>query len=126
MQITQCLHAAILVSDLERAEQFYGNVLGLSKVDRVLKFPGAWYQVGEFQIHLIVDDSIPSDLVNSEKLGRNRHLAFLVANLDAAKEKLMAHNYPLQMSASGRAALFTQDPDGNIIELGEWAVNHES
>ncbi|HEY9300821.1 MAG TPA: VOC family protein, partial [Phormidium sp.] len=57
MQITQCLHAAILVSDLERAEQFYGNVLGLSKVDRVLKFPGAWYQVGEFQIHLIVADS---------------------------------------------------------------------
>lgn len=119
MQITQCLHAAILVSDLERAEQFYGNVLGLSKVDRVLKFPGAWYQVGEFQIHLIVDDSIPSDLVNSEKLGRNRHLAFLVANLDAAKEQLVAHNYPIQMSASGRAALFTQDPDGNIIELGE-------
>ncbi|MEP0854992.1 VOC family protein [Trichocoleus sp. ST-U3] len=119
MQITQCLHAAILVSDLERAEQFYGNVLGLSKVDRVLKFPGAWYQVGEFQIHLIVADSIPSDLVNSEKLGQNRHLAFLVANLDTAKEKLMAHNYPLQMSASGRAALFTQDPDGNIIELGE-------
>ncbi|MFE1745936.1 VOC family protein [Coleofasciculus sp. H7-2] len=119
MQITQCLHAAILVSDLERAEQFYGNVLGLSKVDRVLKFPGAWYQVGEFQIHLIVADSIPSDLVNSEKLGRNRHLAFLVANLDAAKEHLVAHNYPVQMSASGRAALFTQDPDGNIIELGE-------
>ncbi|MBD2743174.1 VOC family protein [Coleofasciculus sp. FACHB-1120] len=119
MQITQCLHAAILVSDLERAEQFYGNVLGLSKVDRVLKFPGAWYQVGEFQIHLIVADSIPSDLVNSEKLGRNRHLAFLVSNLDAAKEQLVAHNYPIQMSASGRAALFTQDPDGNIIELGE-------
>ena len=64
MQITQCLHAAILVSDLERAEQFYGNVLGLSKMDRVLKFPGAWYQVGAFQIHLIVADSIPSDFVN--------------------------------------------------------------
>ena len=119
MQITQCLHAAILVSDLERAEQFYGNVLGLSKVDRVLKFPGAWYQVGAFQIHLIVADSIPLDFVNFEKLGRNRHLAFLVANLDAAKEELVAHNYPVQMSASGRAALFTQDPDGNIIELGE-------
>ncbi len=119
MQITQCLHSAILVSDLERAEQFYSNVLGLAKVDRALKFPGAWYQIGDFQIHLIVADSMPSDLVNPEKLGRNRHIAFSVDNLDAAKEQLLAHNYPIQMSASGRAALFTQDPDGNIIELGE-------
>lgn len=119
MEITQCLHAAILVSDLERAEHFYGNVLGLPKVERVLKFPGAWYQIGNFQIHLIVASKIPSGKVNSEKLGRNRHLAFSVANLDAAKEQLIAHGCSIQMSASGRAALFTQDPDGNIIELGE-------
>lgn len=119
MQISQCLHSAILVSDLERAEQFYGDVLGLAKVDRALKFPGAWYQVGDFQIHLIVADFVPSDLVNTEKLGRNRHIAFSVANLEAAKEQLLAHNCMIQMSASGRAAIFTLDPDGNIIELSE-------
>ncbi|MBD1908419.1 VOC family protein [Funiculus sociatus GB2-A5] len=118
MQIIQCLHAAILVSDLERAEHFYGKVLGLYKIDRTLKFPGAWYQVGEFQIHLIVAD-ISSDMVDSQKLGRNRHLAFSVANLDAAKEQIINNNCPVQMSASGRAALFTQDPDGNIIELSQ-------
>ncbi|MBD2181690.1 VOC family protein [Aerosakkonema funiforme] len=119
MQITQCLHAAILVSDLAKAEDFYGNILGLPKVDRNLKFPGAWYQIGNFQIHLIVADAIPSDLVNSEKLGRNRHLAFSVANLDEAKEQLLNRGCTIQMSASGRAALFTQDPDGNIIEMSE-------
>ncbi|MBD1919618.1 VOC family protein [Microcoleus sp. FACHB-831] len=119
MQITQCLHAAILVSDLDRAEHFYGAVIGLPKVERSLKFPGAWYQVGSFQIHLIVADSIPSDLVDAQKLGRNRHLAFSVDNLEAAKNQLLTHNFPIQMSASGRAALFTQDPDGNIIELNE-------
>lgn len=119
MQITQCLHSAILVSNLERAESFYGQVLGLEKVDRALKFPGAWYQIGDFQIHLIVANSVPSDLSNPEKLGRNRHIAFSVANLEAAKAELLAHKYPVQMSASGRTALFVQDPDGNIIELGE-------
>ncbi|MFB2921482.1 MULTISPECIES: VOC family protein [Aerosakkonema] len=119
MQITQCLHAAILVSDLAKAEDFYGNILGLPKVDRNLKFPGAWYQIGNFQIHLIVADSIPSDLVNSEKLGRNRHLAFSVANLDEAKAQLLNRGCTIQMSASGRAALFTEDPDGNIIEMSE-------
>lgn len=120
MQITQCLHAAVLVSDLEQAEHFYSNVLGLSKLERSLKYPGAWYQVGEFQIHLIVAPySAPTELQNHEKWGRNPHLALCVSDLDAAKNQLIAHNCLIQMSASGRAALFTQDPDGNIIELSQ-------
>ncbi|HEY9741127.1 MAG TPA: VOC family protein [Coleofasciculaceae cyanobacterium] len=119
MQITHCLHAAVLVSDLEKAEHFYGNILGLSKVDRSLKYPGAWYQVGEFQIHLIADSSIQPKLQNPEKWGRNPHVALSVADLEAAKTQLSAHGCEMQMSASGRAALFTQDPDGNIIELSQ-------
>ena len=119
MQITQALHAAIVVSNLEKSQHFYSTVLGLSKVDRTLKFPGIWYQVGNFQIHLILAAKIIPDAVDYDKLGRNRHLAFSVANLEAAKEQLIAHNCQIQMSASGRSALFTQDPDGNIIELSE-------
>ncbi len=119
MNITRCLHAALMVSDLERAEHFYGSVLGLEKVDRALRFPGAWYEVAGFQIHLMVANGELGGLDNPEKWGRNRHIAFAVANLDAAKERLLAHNCPIQVSASGRAALFTQDPDGNVIELGE-------
>ena len=119
MQITQCLHTAILVSDLERAEHFYGNAIGLSKVERSLKYPGAWYQIGEFQLHLIVARAVPSTQQNPEKWGRNPHIALAVTDLEAAKHQLFAHNYPIQMSASGRAALFTQDPDGNIIELSQ-------
>ena len=83
MQITQCLHAAILVSDLNRAEHFYGEILKLPKTERSRNFPGSWYQIG------------------------------------AAKEQLINYNCPIQASASGRRALFTQDPDGNIIELSE-------
>jgi glyoxylase I family protein len=119
MQITQSLHTAILVSDLERAEHFWGNILGLSKVDRQLKFPGAWYQIGNFQIHLIVDATIKPELQNAEKWGRNPHVAFSVTNLEAAKQKLLAHGCELQMSASGRAALFVCDRDGNVVELSE-------
>jgi glyoxylase I family protein len=119
MQILSFLHTAVLVSDLERAEQFYGEVLGLQKVDRVLKYPGAWYQIGDYQIHLIVDSTFQPSLHNAEKWGRNRHIAFAVADLDAVKEKLSALGYTMQLSASGRAALFTQDPDGNVIEIGQ-------
>lgn len=118
MQITHSLHTAILVTDLEQSEHFYGQVLGLAKIDRTLKYPGAWYQVGNYQIHLIVASDVPTDNPH-EKWGRNPHVAFSVADLDAAKQELLNQNYPIQASASGRAAIFVQDPDGNVIELSQ-------
>jgi glyoxylase I family protein len=117
IQITHYLHTAIRVSDLTKAEHFYGTVLGLPKVDRVLRFPGAWYQLGEIQIHLIADPNGVAEGLASEKWGRDRHLAFAVADLETTYATLAAQGYPLQRSASGRPALFTQDPDGNVIEL---------
>lgn len=117
MQLIRCLHTAILVSDLVQAEHFYGTVLGLEKVSRELKFPGAWYELDGYQIHLMVGE-VP-DLYNADKWGRNRHIAFAVADLDAAKAQLTAHQCPIQVSASRRTAIFTQDPDGNVIELSQ-------
>ena len=119
MHITNCLHAAVLVSDLERAEHFYSNILGLTKVERPLKYPGVWYQVGDFQIHLIVDPTASVQLQNPQKWGRNSHIAFSVADLEWIKKLLLEQGCDIQMSASGRAALFTRDPDGNIIELSQ-------
>lgn len=119
MQIARYLHAAVLVSDLEKAEHFYGTVLGLPKVDRSLKFSGVWYQLGDVQIHLIVDESISGKHQNPDLWGRDRHLAFAVTDLTAAQEHLLAHGCDIQMSSSGRAALFTRDPDGTVIELSQ-------
>ncbi len=119
MQITKCLHTAILVSDLDKAEEFYGQVLGLTKIERSLNYAGAWYQVGDYQIHLIVDAQVEVKLFNQEKWGRNAHFAFSVTDIEAAKERLQSKGYPLQLSSSGRAALFTQDLDGNIVELSQ-------
>ncbi len=119
MEIISYLHTAILVEDLSVAEFFYGQVLGLTRVDRPLGFPGAWYQIGAVQIHLIVADRPITDQIGTQKWGRNRHMAFGVTDLAAAQAKLSAHQCPVQMSASGRLALFTQDPDGNIIELSQ-------
>lgn len=132
MHITQCLHAAILVTDLQRAEDFYSNILGLSTSElrmpeahatQTFNFPGTWYQIDNFQLHLIVAPTVPPQIQNPEKWGRNPHISFAVDDLDAAKQRLIAHNYPIQISASGRSALFTKDPDNNIIELTQQSTN---
>lgn len=120
MKITRYLHTAILVSDLARSAEFYGNLLGLSQSERhKFKFPGIWYELGDYQIHLILTPNL--DRINpiDDKWGRNPHLALAVDDLAALKAKLAASGYPIQMSASGRAALFTRDPDGNMIEIGQ-------
>ncbi len=120
------LHTALWVSDLARAEHFYGTVLGIPKVERLpFDFPGAWYQVGSSQIHLIASAG-RSPLVaeermdqgyRAEKWGRNPHVALGVDDLEAVKIRLLQEGYEVQQSASGRAALFVRDPDGNVIEL---------
>ena len=117
MNILHPLHTALLVSDLNASKHFYSVVLGLSEVERPLSFPGVWYRIGDYQIHLIVDQSTPHGLHNSQKWGRNRHLAVAIADLGAAKAHINTHGWDMQDSASGRPAIFVQDPDGNVIEL---------
>lgn len=119
IMIVKPLHTAINVTNLERSEYFYGEILGLSKIERPMSFPGTWYQVGNYQIHLIVASQLPANEPKHEKWGRNPHIAFSVSDLDAVKQHLLHYNLPIQASASGRPAIFTKDPDGNVIELSQ-------
>lgn len=119
MKIIKSLHTAFLVSNLEKSEYFYSHILGLSKVDRVLKYPGIWYQIGDYQIHLILDTTWQQNLQNEEKWGRNPHIAFATDNFKSIEEHLINCGYIFQTSASGRAALFVKDPDGNVIEISQ-------
>ena len=117
IEFTSCLHVAIMVSNLARSIEFYSNILGLTKVDRDLNYPGIWYQIGDLQIHLIEDLDYQHRVIDLNKSTRNPHVALGVGDLDIAKQQLLAANCMVKMSNSGRAALFTQDPDGNAIEL---------
>jgi glyoxylase I family protein len=118
IEVTRCLHAALLVADIARSEAFYDQVLGgLPKVERPFNYGGIWYQVGAMQFHLIEEPGFVAQLNNADKIGRNPHVAFGVADLAAVRSQLEAQHYPYQMSASGREALFIQDPDGNVLEI---------
>ncbi|MEJ2061445.1 MAG: VOC family protein [Gammaproteobacteria bacterium] len=113
------LHGSVLVSDTEKALDFYCGVLGMaldtSRPD--LSFPGAWLRIGDQQIHLL---ELPNpDPVGGrpDHAGRDRHLALAVRDLAALRAALDAAGIPYTASRSGRAALFCRDPDGNGLEF---------
>lgn len=112
------LHVAVQVSNLAKSEAFYTQVIGLQKVERQLTFPGTWYQIGNFQLHLVVSEWAVNP-TREEKWGRHPHITFAIYDLASVKRSLTEQDIPFQMSSSGRAALFVKDPDGNVMELLE-------
>lgn len=112
-------HVSVLVGDLSRSLQFYGEVLGLVTCpDRPdLGYPGVWLDVGGQQIHLMqLPNPDPVD-GRPDHGGRDRHVALLVKNLEALQHALAHAGVPYTVSRSGRRALFCRDPDGNVLEL---------
>ena len=120
MKISQLLHASILVQNVAVARAFYEEVLGLipSANRPDLTFPGAWYEFGAQQIHLIGLGQ-GQQAINHEHGGRDRHIALAIDDIDVLKVKLEAAGVVYTLSRSGRRALFCRDPDGNALEFVE-------
>ena len=120
VEIIRMLHVSLPVQDIGRARQFYEGVLGLevSPARPQLGFDGAWYDIGAQQIHLLA--TVPqAQAPLALPAGRDRHVAFAVANLDRLIAALEQHQIAFTRSASGRRALFCRDPDGNALEFSE-------
>lgn len=114
-------HVTVLVSDLERALDFYCDTLGLeqdsSRPD--LGYPGAWLKVGTQQIHLM---QLPNPDAGNERPvhgGRDRHFALTISDMSLVSQQLDKAKVAYTMSRSGRRALFCRDPDENAIEIVE-------
>jgi catechol 2,3-dioxygenase-like lactoylglutathione lyase family enzyme len=116
MQIGRLLHAAVLVRDLNRAKLFYGGVLGLKEKPRhSFNFEGAWYDLGECELHLIVtaETLLPAE----DRPRRDCHVAFLIDDYHGTRNALEEAGVPYTEGSSGLAQIFIRDPDGNLIEL---------
>jgi len=115
------IHAGLLVSDLTAAAGFYEDVLGLKRAERpALGFEGIFYALdGTQQIHLMQLANPYEGCALPDHGGRDRHLALGVTEIAPIRQRLDAAGITYTLSKSGRAALFTRDPDGNAIELCE-------
>lgn len=116
--ISKLDHYAIEVRDLELTHHFYHQILGFDVVLRPdFDFPGAWYQLGNVSIHVILNTSRDSVQSNSRSL----HFAFATPDLVEMKTYLIASGIEIAKDIKPRPdgvlQMFVRDPDGYFIEF---------
>lgn len=121
-------HCGLIVADLERSRRFYGGALGLEEVPRPQNFvfDGAWFQVGDDQLHLLLETETTSsaggvDPGPSAAVGLATHIALEVDELQPVLRRLDEHGVELiggpMPRGDGYDQVFMRDPDGYVIEL---------
>ena len=111
----------IAVRDLERAKRFYGDILGLREIPRPgLKSSGAWYALGDRELHLLVNDDAETLRDASRPDSGEGHFALRVSDWEATVEHLEANG--VEVLARPRnptpwKQAYVADPDRNVIEL---------
>lgn len=108
-------HVAVVVTDVDRARRFYGDVLGMAEIARPASFdfPGTWFQCGRDVLHLLGKPQ-------AEPRGR-AHFCLWLSDVHAAAVRVGAANFEViwefKYKIPGIDRFFTSDPDGNRIEL---------
>jgi catechol 2,3-dioxygenase-like lactoylglutathione lyase family enzyme len=92
----------LIVADLAAQRRFYGGALGFEEVPRPhnFRFEGAWFQIGDDQLHLLVESETTSraggaDPGPSARVGLANHIAIEIDDLAAAQARLDEHGAQL-------------------------------
>lgn len=117
MQTPALNHVALHVTDLQRSQDFYEDVLQLKRIERPnFRFAGKWYRLGRDQeLHLICRGPAPD-----QPPQRDNHFALLVDDLDRWEQHLIrarADFQPRKTRPDGALQIILIDPDGHHIEL---------
>jgi len=116
LQVTQIDHVSVLITDLERSRQFYGDLLGLKEIarPRTFDFVVLWFDLGNQQLHLLLKPR--PDTVSP------RHFALRVADVEQARSYFRGRGVPVEETTPipGADRFFIRDPDGNRIEIIQW------
>ncbi len=112
-------HVSFATRDLEASRAFFGGVLGLAEIERPgFTFRGAWYALGDRQLHLI--ENAERDSRAAPRLSRSDHVALEVADLETIRQNLERHGVGFQEGGNrhlGFEQIFCSDPDGHAIEF---------
>ena len=127
LKLSRLHHIAIICSDYEKSKHFYTAVLGLEVIQEVYRKERQSYKLdlalnGQYIIELFSFPEPPHRPSRPEARGL-RHLAFAVADLEAAVEELKRQGIlpePIRVDEhTGRRFTFFADPDDLPLELYE-------
>ena len=115
IKLTRINHVTTMVKDTARAMKFYHDLLGIKQIQSQVANPNiTWLQLDNgIMVHLIETPDAPA------KPG-NVHHAFQVRDFEGTKKILQENGYPILREGvrfDGQVYLFTNDPDGNSVEL---------
>ncbi len=117
IMIKRVHHAAVIIprGKEDVARSFYCGILGLQEVEKPIEVRangGFWLQLGNFQIHLSIQDGYDPSKTKA-------HLAYEVENLQAITELLKSRGFEVTPDKSflGLVRANVRDPFGNRIEL---------
>lgn len=115
-------HVSVAVTNLERSKTFYGEVLGFKESTERPDFgvPGAWYQIGTTQVHLVqwVDGKTLRGTTEIDIA--DGHFAIRVSDMDAFIRRLETYNVKMLNMPVNKTQwhqVYISDPDGNLIEF---------
>lgn len=127
LQLSSLHHIAIICSDYQKSKYFYTAILGLEVIREVYRQERQSYKLdlslnGQYIIELFSFPAPPQRPSRPEARGL-RHLAFAVADLEAAVEELQRLGVlpePIRIDEhTGRRFTFFADPDDLPLELYE-------
>jgi glyoxylase I family protein len=117
-------HVGLLISDLEKARFFYGDILGLIEIERPpFLIKGIWYDLGTFQLHLMQYEKQKPIHFHPLNETVQPHLALSfpqseVTNILLKLKKSQIELIKLPMAApTGEFQAFFYDFDNNMIEI---------
>jgi catechol-2,3-dioxygenase len=113
------------VADLERAERFYRDAIGLTVVERWPdERPAVWLALGrEAFLGLWPVETGGAVAIHGGRGGIHVHFALRLpyGTLDAMRARLESLSHEIEERDFGRGnrAIYLDDPDGNVLELTE-------
>jgi catechol 2,3-dioxygenase-like lactoylglutathione lyase family enzyme len=122
MSLLRLDHVVIAVTDWERSNRFYSDVLGAEVVERE---GGYAYRFGDQQVNVHGPDMEPSIVARDPVRPGNSDLCFVWPDsLDAAVEHLSSHGVAVELGPVERdgtkgtgQSVYFRDPDGTLLEL---------
>ena len=103
----------------DAAKHFYGVVMGLQEVPKPEASRargGAWYQLGQMQLHLSIEEVRGDDCLSK------RHVCYTVSDLAEAEGQFRSAGveiFPDDMPTAGWSRFYVRDPGGNRLEIAQ-------